>query len=228
MRLRVAQQDDAVVAGDEVEGDLENPREQLVEVALEADVVGELVADAQPLVVALELVDVADLLDRREGRLGRGARDHALQLFLAVVAVDDLGVLRLGDAAEPELHLGGADDDFVAVLQLGGPEDALAVEESAVGGAEVAKDVVVAFLVDLAVLARDLAVGEPDRGGGAAAENVVLAERKLGDVPGGTLEDHPRSGVWRGGLLGHCARWRLLVCAEGSHDGRIYLTTRTQ
>src|SRR6202022_2571377 len=171
-------------------GDLENPREQLVEIALEADVVGELVADAQPLVVALELADVAELIDRSEDRLGGSARHYATQV---VAAVDDLGVALGAVHAEAELHLRGADDNLVAVLQLGGGEDALAVDEGAVGGAEIAQDVVVVFLVDLAVLARDLAVGEPDVGGGAAAEDVVVAERVFADFAGRAFEDQPRA-----------------------------------
>src|SRR5207253_344550 len=50
------------------------------------------------------------------------------------------------------------------------------------------------FLVDLAVLARDLAVGEADVGGGAAAEDVIVAERVFADLAGRAFEDQPRAG----------------------------------
>ena len=194
LRVRVAQQDHAVVAGDEVERDLEDAREQLVEIPLQADVGGELVPDPKALVVALELVDVLDLLDRHESRLRRGPRDHAFQLS-GLTGVHDLRVLRPGrSAGEAELHLRGADDHFVAVAQGGRRDEAFPVEERSVRGLEIAQDVPVAVPVDLAVFARDLAVGEPHRRGGAAPDHAAVVERVFGHLAWRPLEDQSGSG----------------------------------
>ena len=194
LRVRIAQEDDAVVTGDEIEGDLQDAPEQLVEVALEAHVGGELVSDAQPLVVALELAHVLDLLDGKEGRLGRSARDDSLELA-GLSRVHDLCVFRSrGAAGEAELHLRSPDQHLVTVGELRRSEDALSVEEGAVRGTQVAQDVIVPLAVDLAVLAGDLAIRQPHRCGGAAAEHAALSQRIFGDFAAGPFEDQPRSG----------------------------------
>src|SRR5207253_7608564 len=73
-------------------------------------------------------------------------------------------------------------------------DDALSVEEGAVRGTQVAQDVVVPLAVDLAVLAGDLAIGEPHRCRGAPSEHAAVAQRVFGDPGALPFEDQPGCG----------------------------------
>ena len=64
--LSSVQQDHAAVGADELERLVEDLRQQLVEIELAADGARELVADAQPLVVAAQVLVVGDLALRHE------------------------------------------------------------------------------------------------------------------------------------------------------------------
>src|SRR5207248_844381 len=110
LRRGVAQQDDAVVGRDEVKGDREDAREQLVEVALEADVSTELVADAQALVVALELHRVGDLIRGSEIGLCFDASDDAFERRARRLHLDDLRRSAVRAVADLELEARGPDE----------------------------------------------------------------------------------------------------------------------
>jgi hypothetical protein len=84
---RVHQQDHAAVGRQQLEGLVEQPGQQLVDVGLEADGTVELVGDAQLLVVALELLEIGDL-GRRPEALDRGPLQPGLDLGRR--RVDDL------------------------------------------------------------------------------------------------------------------------------------------
>src|SRR5207253_2802427 len=93
-----------------------------------------------------------------------------------------------------ELHLRSPDQHLVAVAELHRSDDALSVEEGAIRGTQVAQDVVVPLAVDLAVLAGDLAIAEPDRCRGGPSEHAAVAQRVFGDFGALPLEDQPGCG----------------------------------
>ena len=126
----VFEQNGAAVGAHQLEGFVENLRQERLEIELAADRLGQLVPDAQALVVAAQHLLVGDrplgqeLAARRVDALanvalGHARSDgHALQRFFARVLID-------------EDQAGGAHGDLVAVFEnaLG---DALAVHERSV------------------------------------------------------------------------------------------------
>jgi hypothetical protein len=178
LALVVLEQDRAAIGADQLERLVEDLGQQLLEIELAADGAGELVADAEALVVAAELLVVGDLA---LGREVAGRRLDALpDVALGQARRDRDPVLRLLDRRlVDEEEPGRPHRDLVAVGQ-DVVADALAADEGAVQRAQVAQqEAAVGAALDLRVLLRDDPVEDLDRVVRMAADRVERGELEL-------------------------------------------------
>ncbi len=168
----VAEQDHAAVGADRVENELQNLREQRIDLDDAADRLRRTVHDGQAGEPLLEpLAGRAGGLEDARALVGGDALEDRRTVAGAGQAeqVDAVGQLARGRRGGVEEHDRLAEPHLVARLQAG-LLDGLAVDVSTVGRADVDDAVAVAVASDLRMSARDLVVVEPDRVRRVAAE----------------------------------------------------------